>query len=163
LPYFAGERSPILDQRARGVIIGLTLSHTRRHIYRALLEGVAFGLRHGIEDMLEAGAQFKRIISTGGGTKSRVWTQIVSDVIGMDQDIAVSPYGAPLGDAFLAGYGAGLLTLDDLRQTWTQTTGTVHFDPARKQVYDRYYEVYRGLYAKLKEDMHALAGLSAHG
>ncbi len=161
LPYFAGERAPIYDSRARGIIIGLTLSHTRRHVYRALLEGVGFGLRHGMEDLAEAGVEITRIVATGGGTKSRVWTQIIGDVIGRDQEIVASPYGAPLGDAFLAGLGIGLFhDVSPLRGSWVQATGVVRHDPARTRVYDAYFKVYRGLYGKLRESMHALAELS---
>jgi xylulokinase len=161
LPYFAGERSPIFDARARGMILGLTLSHTRRHIYRALLEGVAYGLRHGLECQQKDGVTFSRIVATGGGTKSAVWTQIVSDVIGYDQQVLLTPWGAPYGDAFLAGYGKGIFKdLMPLRDTWVQGFREVKYDPARKQLYDRYYGVYRGLYEKLKDDMHALAALS---
>ncbi len=161
LPYFAGERSPIFDARARGMILGLTLSHTRRHIYRALLEGVAYGLRHGLEQMDKQGVEFSRVVATGGGTKSAVWAQIVSDVIGRDQQVLLKPWGAPYGDAFLAGYGTGLFKdLAVLRDVWVQETREVQHNPANKQVYDRYFGVYRGLYEKLKEDMHALAELS---
>ncbi len=161
LPYFAGERSPIYDPAARGLILGLTLSHTRRHVYRALLEGVALGLRHSLEILRGEGIVIRRIIGTGGGTRSQLWTQIVSDVIGQDQEIVTSPYGAPLGGAFLSGFGAGLFEdLTPLRTDWVQTTGTVRWNPAAKRVYDRYFDVYRELYPRLAEDMHALAALS---
>jgi xylulokinase len=164
LPYFAGERTPIWDPLARGTIIGLTLSHTRKHVYRALLEGVAYGLRNNLEVMEEAGAKLKRIIAAGGGTKSRVWLQIVSDVIGADQELVESPFGAPYGDAFLAGYGAGVFDdLCPLGDTWVRKIGTVRHNPRVKAVYDSYYSEYRELYPRLRESMHALAGLSAHG
>ncbi len=162
LPYFSGERSPIFDPRARGLILGLTLSHTRKHVYRALLEGTAFGLQHGLEGFRQAGAQVTRIVATGGGTKSRVWTQIVSDVIGRDQEILKAPYGAPYGDAYLAGMGIGLFTdVTGLRDLWRQETSLVRWDPQRHEVYGRYFAIYRGLYETLKDDMHALAELSA--
>ena len=161
LPYFAGERAPIWDAQARGLILGLTLSHTRRHIYRALLESTALGLRHGLEEPLAAGAKITRIISTGGGTKAHAWTQIVSDVIGYDQDVLVKPYGAPYGDAYQAGMAVGLFKdLTPLHDVWVQKTLPVKWNPERKKVYDRYFEVYRGLYGKLKDDMHALAELA---
>ena len=161
LPYFAGERSPIWDSLARGAILGLTLSHTRRHIYRALLEATAYGLRQGLEEYTHAGVQLDRIIATGGGTRNRAWTQIVSDVIGFDQDVLTQPWGAPYGDAYLAGMGVGLFQgLTELREVWPRDTAAVRWNPQAKAVYDRYYEVYKGLYPKLKDDMHALAGLA---
>jgi xylulokinase len=164
LPYFAGERAPIHDPAARGLILGLTLSHSRQHIYRALLEGIAFGLRHCLEELQDAGVVIHRIVGTGGGTRNSLWTQIVSDVIGQDQQIVTSPYGAPMGGAFLAGYGAGLFRdLTPLRTDWVQSTSTVRWNPAAKRLYDRYFQVYRGLYAELADDMHALAALSQEG
>jgi sugar (pentulose or hexulose) kinase len=162
LPYFAGEGHPILDTQARGLILGLTLSHTRSHVYRALLEGVAYGLRHNLETFYEAGLPIKRCIAAGGGTKSKVWTQIVSDVVGQDQELVASPYGAPYGDAYLAGCGVGLFTdLDVLRKQWVQVIGKVEHDPSVHPLYDGYYQVYRRLYEPLREHMHTLARLSA--
>jgi len=161
LPYFAGEGYPILDDDARGLVIGLTLSHTRNHVYKGLLEGVAYGLRHNLETMEGAGTFVGRIVSIGGGTRSRVWTQIVSDVTGRDQELAASPYGAPYGDAYLAGYGTGLFRdLRPLQEEWVRTTGKIQHDPQRKRIYDRYYEVYRNLYPCVAQSMHALASLS---
>lgn len=161
LPYFAGERCPIWDAEARGLILGLTLSHTRRHLYRALLEGTAYSLRHNLETFSEAGAQIERVIASGGGTLSRTWLQIVSDVTGFDQELVASTFGSPYGDAFLAGYGVGLFSdARPLRTTWVQKKDVVKANPALKPLYDRYYQVYRKLYEKVKESMHTLARLS---
>ncbi len=162
LPYFAGERAPVWDTLARGLILGLTLSHTRRHIYRALLEGIAYGVRQGLEQLLATGAPVKRIIATGGGTKSRLWVQIISDVLGRDQDVVLHPIGAPYGDAFLAGYGVGLFyDLSPLQTSWAPATTPVVHNPDTKAVYERYYDVCCRLYGHNKEAMHALADLSA--
>ena len=161
LPYFAGERGPIWDSQARGLMIGLTLSHTRKHVYRALLEGVAYGLRQNVEILEERGAVIKRIVSTGGGTRSRLWPQIVSDVLGKDQEVIVNPIGAPYGDAFLAGYGVGVL--DDpasLHEQWAPEASIIRCEPETTAVYDRYYRVYCDLYDQNKDSMHALAELS---
>src|SRR5690625_4209377 len=78
LPYFAGERTPIFDADTRGVIAGLTVSHTRGDIYRAILEATAFGVRHNVEAMNEAGARIDRIVAVGGGVQGDLWTAIVS-------------------------------------------------------------------------------------
>jgi xylulokinase len=164
LPYFAGERSPINDSQARGLVIGLTLSHTRRHIYRALLEGIAYSLRHNLDILEGTGAEIRRIIATGGGTRSRLWPQIVSDVTGRDQDIAVQPYGSPYGDAFMAGYGAGVFKdLSPLREGWAPSTTRISHAPEKKSLYDRYYAVYLDLYEQNKAHMHQLADLSISG
>jgi xylulokinase len=162
LPYFAGERGPIWDAQARGLILGLTLSHTRNHIYRALLEGVAYGARHNMDVLAKTGGKVTRIVATGGGTYSRVWTQIVSDVLGMDQEIVAEPMGAAYGDAFLGGYAAGVFTdLTPWRTDWAPETTRVVHNPETKKVYDKYYAVYRKLYEANKDAMHALAQLSA--
>jgi len=80
LPYFSGERTPINDPKARGVIFGLTLAHTRAHMFKALLEGTGYGVRHNFEVMREIGADPKEVIAVGGGTKSSLWLQVVSDM-----------------------------------------------------------------------------------
>jgi xylulokinase len=161
LPYFAGERTPIWDSQARGLIAGLTLSHSRAHLYRALYEGTAYGLRHNLDAMAEAGAEVIRMIATGGGTRSKVWTQIISDVTGYPQELAASPYGSPYGGAYLAGYGVGLFRdFEPLRQEWVKIVRRVEPNPDLKPLYDEYYQIYLRLYEHTKEEMHALARLS---
>jgi xylulokinase len=98
LPYFAGERTPLFDPRARGLISGLTLSHGRGHLYRAMLEATAYGVRHIFEFMRDAGGGGKRLVAVGGGTKGGLWTQIVSDVTGRPQDLPEQTIGASYGD-----------------------------------------------------------------
>jgi xylulokinase len=114
LPYFAGERTPIMDPNARGVLAGLTLTHTRGvlagltlthtrgDLYRAVLEAVAFGVRHNIDTMRSAGAVIDRVVAVGGGTAGGLWTQIISDVTGMAQVIPSKTIGASYGAALLA-------------------------------------------------------------
>ncbi|MEN0022617.1 MAG: FGGY family carbohydrate kinase, partial [Microbacterium sp.] len=102
LPYFAGERTPIQDPDARGVIAGLTLAHTRGDLYRAALEATALGVRHNVETMRAAGADIRRIVAVGGGTQGRLWLQIVSDVTGLVQEVPATTIGASYGAAFLA-------------------------------------------------------------
>ena len=108
LPYFSGERTPINDVHARGLFFGLTLSHTRAHLYRSCLEGIAYGLRHNIEVMAEADAAPKRLIAIGGGAQDALWLQICSDVTGLPQDVPQRTIGAAYGDAYVAGMAAGL-------------------------------------------------------
>src|SRR5690606_35069345 len=80
LPYFAGERTPILDPDARGIVAGLTLSHGRGDLYRAALEATALAVRHNVETMRAAGANIRRIVAAGGGTQAALWLQIVSEI-----------------------------------------------------------------------------------
>jgi xylulokinase len=105
---FSGERTPINDPQARGVIAGLTLAHTRGHLFRAVLESVAYGICHNIETFRNIGAQVRQVVAVGGGTKSRTWLQIVSDVAGIPQMVPAQTIGASYGDAFLAGVAANL-------------------------------------------------------
>jgi xylulokinase len=94
LPYFAGERTPIMDPQARGVIAGLTLSHTRGDLYRAALEATGYGVRHNIEAIEAAGGDIGRIVAVGGGTQGGLWTQVVSDITGRPQELRAQSIGA---------------------------------------------------------------------
>ena len=164
LPYFAGERTPVNDPDARGVYAGLTLSHTRAHLYRASLEGTAFGVRHNLETMTEMGAAPKRLVAVGGGAKNPLWLQIVCDASGLPQDVPERTIGASFGDAFLAGLATGIVPgVAALRRDWVRIADHLVPDPAAHAVYDRYYPVYRHLYEAAKEDLHALARLGAAG
>jgi xylulokinase len=162
LPYFSGERTPINDPDARGVFAGLTLSHTRAHLYRSILEGTAFGVRHNLEAIRAMGAGAKRLVAVGGGAKNAVWLQIVSDVTGVAQIVPERTIGACLGDAFLAGLAAGIIPdLACLARDWVATDRVLHPSPAAGPIYDRLYPVYRDLYRNSKDQLHALAKFSA--
>jgi xylulokinase len=155
LPYFSGERSPLFDSDARGVIAGLTLRHGRAHLYRAALEAGAFAVRHNLEAMREAGGQVRRTVAVGGGARE-LWTRIVSDVTGLDQTIPRHTIGAAHGGTFLAAVGTGLATRADISD-WNPPASTVTPDPARARVYDELYEHYLALYPATRETAHALA------
>jgi xylulokinase len=154
LPYFAGERTPLQDPRARGLISGLTLSHGRGHLYRAMLEATAYGVRHIFEAMGEAGGGGHRLVAVGGGTKGGLWTQIVSDVTGRPQDLPEQTIGASYGDALLAARAVGLAGQDE---DWSRIVGTVEPNLRNKGLYDQLYGVYRDLYPATREQMHILA------
>ncbi|HEY0753769.1 MAG TPA: FGGY-family carbohydrate kinase [Ktedonobacteraceae bacterium] len=156
LPYFAGERTPIFDPQARGIICGLTLRHERGHIYRALLEATAYGIRHTLEVMQGAGADIKRLVAVGGGTKGGLWTQIVSDVTGLPQDIPEKTLGACYGDAFLAALAASLTSRDAL---WNPILEQTQPDLSSRPIYDELYEVYRQLYPATLALTHQLAAI----
>ncbi len=162
LPYFAGERTPINDPEARGVYAGLTLSHTKAHLYRASLEGTAYGVRHNLETMSAMGAPPRRLVAVGGGAKNPLWLQIVSDVSGLPQDVPERTIGASYGDAFMAGLATGIVSeADALQRDWVKLAMQLQPNAELGPAYDEYYAVYRGLYESAKDQMHALARLGA--
>jgi xylulokinase len=154
LPYFAGERTPLFDPRARGVLAGLTLAHGRGHLYRAALEGTAFGARHNLEAMAEAGGSARRLVAVGGGTAGGLWTQIVSDVLQQRQELPRHTIGACYGDAMLAARAAGLA--DDV-SGWNPIERVVEPDAGRAAVYERRYATYRELYRATADLVHELS------
>ena len=154
LPFFGVARSPIFDPQARGAIFGLTLSHGRGHLYRALLEGSAYEVRHNLEVMKAAGALPEQLSAVGGGTKSGLWTQVVSDVTGLRQVIPAVTIGASFGDAMLAGGGSGLVAAD---ARWNAPAETLVPDDRASGRYDELYGIYRSLYPATVEQAHAIA------
>ena len=160
LPYFSGERTPINDPNARGVFAGLTLGHTRGHLYRAVLEGTAYGTRHNLETIEAIGGTVKRVVAVGGGVKNPLWLQIVSNVTGKAQMVPERSIGASLGDAFLAGIAAGIIpSLEVLHRDWVRAKTVIEPDPEEQSVYDQYFPIYRSLYEESKASLHALAAL----
>lgn len=160
LPYFAGERTPISDPDARGIICGVTLGHGRGHLYRAMLEASAFGAKHVMEAMNEAGGRGDRLVAVGGGTKGNLWTQIVSDVTGERQEIPAQTIGASYGDALLAGIASGLVDPDT---DWTEISDTVEPDPRNREVYEELYALYKDLYPATRDIAHALSAIQLAG
>jgi len=153
LPYFAGERTPIADPDARGVIAGLTVSHTRGDLYRAALEATALGVRHNIETFREAGGQIDRIVAVGGGTQGDLWVQIVSDIADVEQVIPTHTVGASYGVAHLAARSQ----LDVAIADWNPPRWTCRPDAATRATYDGLYALYRELYPATRQISHALA------
>lgn len=160
LPYFSGERTPLHDPEARGVIAGLSLVHDRGDVYRALLEGTAYGIRHNLEVMASTGAPLRRVTAVGGGAHNPLWLQIVSDVASIAQQVPKRTTGASFGDAFLAGRATGVIASDDaLREEWVHVASTVQPDPEAMAAYEAYYRAFRDLYPATREIMHGLARL----
>ncbi|HEX9634755.1 MAG TPA: xylulokinase [Candidatus Limnocylindria bacterium] len=150
LPYLSGERSPHPDPLARGAFVGLTLAHDRRHLARAVLEGVAFGLRDGLDLMLAAGMPIPtQIRASGGGTASELWRQILADVLDAEIATVGTSEGAAYGAGLLAAVGAGWFpsvesAVDAL------VTATRAATPGRDaSVYAEAHAVYRELYPAL--------------
>lgn len=156
LPYFAGERAPIDDPLARGLILGLTLRHGRGHLYRAVLEATGYGVRHIIETLRQAGAQDRRLVAVGGGTRGDLWPQVVSDILGRPQEIPRETIGACYGDALLAAIACGLAAPDT---RWNAPAAIVEPVHERAGLYAALYETYRALYPATRTHMHQLAAL----
>ena len=154
LPYFAGERTPLFDPDARGILAGLTTGHGAAEIYRAALEGIAYGVRHNLEAMAEAGGAAGRLVAVGGGTRGGLWTRIVSDVTGLPQQIPAETIGACLGDALLAAEATGV-EVDPVRGN--PIAETVVPDPANVALYEDFYQQYRALYPATSDISHFLA------
>jgi xylulokinase len=156
LPYFAGERTPIYDPRARGVIAGLTLRHRRGHLFRAVYEGIAFGIRQILDHIDAAAGPPERIFAVGGGTQGGLWTQIVSDITHREQLVPSEAIGASYGDALLAAIGTGLAPAD---ADWSQVGTQVKPDRAHRELYDELYDTYGELYPAVRTQLHRLAAV----
>ena len=140
------------------MIFGLNISHTGKHIYRSLLEGTAYGVKHHIDIMNKIGIKPKVIISAGGGTRNNAWVQIVSDVTGLPQiiyDVQVS--SAPLGNAYMAGYGIGIYNdFSRLKKKWLGEPKKIESNYKNNKTYEKYFKIYKKLYENTKEQMHEL-------
>jgi len=160
LPYLSGERSPHPDPFARGAFVGLTLAQDRRHMTRAVLEGVAFGLRDGLELMLAAGIPAPaRAVASGGGTASPLWRQIVADVLGVELAMPESTEGAAYGAAVLGAVGAGWFgSVADGCRAMVRAKSVASPD-ADAAGYDAAYSIYRGLYPALRDSLHSLSAV----
>jgi xylulokinase len=156
LPYFAGERTPVFDPRARGVVAGLTLRHGRAHLFRAAYEGIAFGIRQVVELLGDEQDPISRLVAVGGGTQGGLWTQIVSDVTGRVQEVPAQTIGASYGDALMAGIGGGHLPAET---DWAVTGAVVEPRTETRGVYDALYADYEQLYPLTKDIVHRLARL----
>jgi xylulokinase len=155
LPYLAGERTPVFDPQARGVVAGLTLRHTRGHLFRAAYEGIAFGIRQILERFDDAHTA-TRTVAVGGGLRSPVWAQAVSDVTGRPQLVPEQAIGASYGDALLAAIGVGLVPPDT---DWANIAREIEPDPVNRSLYDDLYAAWRELYPGTRDPVHRLAAL----
>jgi xylulokinase len=162
LPYLMGERTPHLDPQARGLWFGLTAAHTRAHLIRSILEGVAFSLRDSLEIFRELGIPVEQIRASGGGSRNFLWRQIQADLFGKELVTLRTSEGSAFGAALLAGVGAGIYaSVEESAVEAIQVKERMAPKPDIAKVYDRYYQVYRSLYPALKELSHTLARLGA--
>ncbi len=158
LPYLTGERTPYPDPLARAGFIGLTLRHALPHLTRAVLEGVAFGLRDSMELVKGAGlGAIKQIRVSGGGAKSPLWRQILADVIGSELVTVNTTEGGAFGAALLAAVGAGVWkTVPEACRATIKVVSATSPQPAQVKVYNDLYPLYRGLYPALKPTFDAV-------
>ncbi len=153
LPYLAGERTPVFDPVARGVFAGLTLRHGRGHLFRAAYEGIAFGIREILERFDDAHAGL-RTVAVGGGLRSPIWAQAVSDITGRAQQVPEQAIGASYGDALLAAIGSGLVPPDT---DWAKISREITPDARNRELYDDLYSIWVGLYPSTRSLVHRLA------
>ena len=162
LPYMAGERTPIWDPRARGVLLGLSYDKTQGDLVRALMEGAAFALRHNLAVAGQAGIRPESLISVGGGARSKIWCQIKADITKTPVGIPNVDDGTVFGAAFLGGMGVGAFA------DWQTTLeGIVEIkrwyepQPVNGSLYDELYHIYLETYVALKDQLHGLADLGS--
>jgi len=154
LPYMAGERSPIWNPKAKGVWYGMDFSKRRGHFARAIMEGVAYSLRHNLETARECGADTSELHAMGGSANSLVWTQIKADITGKVIKVPASDTATTLGAAILAGIGTGVYDSFEHAVRKTIKLERVHEpNPAHQAVYQKGYRTYLQLYNNLKEVM----------
>jgi xylulokinase len=150
-PYLMGERTPHLDPNARGVLAGLTASHTRAHVVRAILEGVAFSLRDTFTIFTEMKVPVSKIVLGGGGARSSLWRQIQADVYGKEVQILEAEEGAAYGAAILAGVGAAVWpSVESACASVLRVREHVSPQPDSVAVMDSSYNVYRKIYPGMK-------------
>jgi xylulokinase len=151
-PYLMGERTPHLDPNARAALVGLAATHTRGHVVRAILEGVAFSLRDTFTIFGELKLPVTSIRLGGGGARGGLWRQVQADVYGMPVDIVEAEEGPAYGAALLAGVGAGVwASVDAACETAVRVATRVQADAASVSVMNKQYAAYQRMYPALRE------------
>ncbi len=161
LPYLSGERTPHADPDARGCFIGLTLVHARRHLIRAVMEGVTYSLRESLEIIRGLGVPVNQIRASGGGSRSPFWRQMQADVFNQKVSTINAEEGAAYGVALLAAVGAG--AFKDIVEATDATIRVVKetaVNRAAAAYYDKAFPIYRGLYPALANDFKRIAALA---
>jgi xylulokinase len=159
LPYLAGERTPVFDPDARGLFAGLTLRHGRGHLFRAAYEGIGFGVRQILE-MFDDAHTGRRTVAVGGGLRSPIWAQAVSDITGRPQQVPEQGIGASYGDALMAAIGVKLVAPET---DWAKIDHEIMPNPDNRELYDELYGVWRELYPATRALVHDLGELGGRG
>lgn len=156
LPYFAGERTPINDPKAKGILFGLTLAHTRAHMYRSALEAVCFSVNQQLTIMESHGVPIDQILVVGGGAQNDVWMQICADVIGKQIDIPAIKVGASFGDALMAASGISYPGFENFAALTKYIKPGKSFVPdmEKHEIYKQYQNIYDALYPVTADLMH---------
>jgi xylulokinase len=151
-PYLMGERTPHLDPNARGALVGLSASHTRAHVIRAILEGVAFSLRDSFTILAEMNVPVNRIRLGGGGARSPLWRQIQADAYRHAVELVEAEEGAAYGAAILAGVGAEhWKSVDEACDAVVRTAHRIEPKQQNSEILDRAYRSYRKIYPALRQ------------
>jgi len=163
LPYLTGERTPHADPLARGAFVGLTLRHSKAHLVRAVLEGVAYGLRDSLELLRRTGVSDpEQVRLSGGGARSPLWRQILADILGIELVTVNVTEGAAYGAALLAAVGAGIYTsVEEACETTVRILEQTSPLEEHQPLYNRYYSIYRSLYGALKPAYDGIAATQA--
>ena len=152
LPYMEGERSPVWDSHAKGVLLGLSYQKKRSQVIRSLMESVGFALFDNINTAEEKGIVIKNLVSVGGGANSKVWTQMKSDITNKTIYVPCANYATSLGAAILAGVGVGVYRdFNDAVRCCVKIQRTHNPDLEKHQLYQRYFKIYKKMYLQLKE------------
>lgn len=160
LPYLAGERTPHADPLARGAMVGMTLTHGRGHMTRAIMEGVTYSLRDSLEIINELGVSVKQIRASGGGSKSQFWRQMQANVLGKKVVSMAADEGPAFGVALLAAVGAGeYKNVVEACKATIKTVAETKPETKARKYYDRAFPEYQSLYQSLKNDFQRLSEL----
>jgi xylulokinase len=151
LPYLMGERTPIWDHQARGVFFGLSNTHQRGHLYRAVLEGVAYAFRGMLEIVTNAGTQIDQITLTDGGARSPLWRQIFADVLGRTICWQPKSGGTALGAAIMAALACGELSGSEAIKSWFEPAVDIHPNIATADRYEHNFQVFQTLYPRVQD------------
>ena len=160
LPYLMGERTPIWDNDARGVVFGLSLYHTKAHLVRAMMEGVAYALYDSFVILKESGIKINYpLVMNEGGAKSKLWRRIITDVLNVPTVFVKNRVGAPYGDALLAAVATGYFKDFGIAKEKAEYVDPMEPIAENHEIYMKYFEVYKDLYRHVKDDYKKLREL----